>query len=384
MFVRHRVAGRALRLMPRKPQAAAALEAPPRPDPPMPFIGHEAIVRQFSRTGPGGLAHAYLLHGPRGVGKTTFARTLALTLHCERPTSFPLGYCGTCAACHRGLAGSSGDTLLVDDAFIASLDPSSERKVSGVNMDAAREVVRLMQLRSYEGGRQVCIIPRFDDITFDYVYNTFLKELEEPDAGKLFLLTSDRPERILPTIRSRTSQIRFSGLTEDEISSSLVERYDVAPKRAATLARKAQGSLGDAIAMRDEEGETLGEVTRRWALACLRTPRALPPMPPLGKDDPRSALDSILRHARTALRDCMAYAIAGESATFDRDALAEYRSTSAALGPNAAAIAADALALVTEAENIAVTNVSPATVLGWLQIQLRSVALVRTADGARR
>jgi len=120
-----------------------------------------------------------------------------------------------------------------------------------------------MQLRSYEGGRQVCIIPRFDDITFDYVYNTFLKELEEPDAGKLFLLTSDRPERILPTIRSRTTQIRFAGLTEDEISSALVERYDVAPKRAATLARKAQGSLGDAIAMREEEGETLGEITRK-------------------------------------------------------------------------------------------------------------------------
>ena len=76
--------------------------------------------------------------------------------------------------------------------------------------------------------------------------------------------------------------------------------------------------------------------------------------------------------------------IAGESATFDRDALAEYRSTSAALGPSAAAVAADALALVTEAENIAATNVSPATVLGWLQIQLRSVALARTPDAARR
>jgi DNA polymerase III subunit delta' len=369
--------------MPRKPQAAAALEAPPRPEPPAPFIGHASIVGRFERTGPKGLAHAYLLHGPRGVGKTTFARTLALTLHCERPTSFPLGYCGTCAACHRGLAGSSGDTLLVDDAFISSLDPSSERKVSGVNIDAAREVVRLMQLRSYEGGRQVCIIPRFDDITFDYVYNTFLKELEEPDPGKLFLLTSERPERILPTIRSRTTQIRFAGLTEDEIARALVERYAVAAKRAQSIARKSQGSLGDAIAMRDDDGETAGEAARRWALACLRSPRSLPPMPELGKDDARGALDAVLRGARTALRDCMAYAIAGESATFDQEAAGEYRSTATALGPHAASIAADALALVTEAEAIAATNVSPATVLGWLQIQLRSAALARTPDAAR-
>lgn len=370
--------------MPRKPPAAAALEAPPRPEPPARFIGHASIVRQFERIGPKGLGHAYLLHGPRGVGKTTFARTLALTLHCERPGSFPLGYCGTCAACRRGLAGSSGDTILVDDAFIASLDPSSERKVSGVNIDAAREVVRLMQLRSYEGGRQVCIIPGFDDITFDYVYNTFLKELEEPDPGKLFLLTSERPDRILPTIRSRTSQIRFAGLTEEEIAGALVERYEAAPKRATALARKSQGSLGDAIAMRDDDGETIGEAARKWALACLRSPRSLPPMPELGKDDPRGVLDAVLRGARTALRDSMAYAIAGESATFDLDAAAEYRSTTTALGPHAASIAADALALVTQAESIAATNVSPATVLGWLQIQLRSAALARTADAARR
>lgn len=369
--------------MPRKP-AAQALEAPQRPEPPAPFIGHATIVRQFERVGAKGLAHAYLFHGPRGVGKTTFARTLALTLHCERPTSFPLGYCGTCAACRRGLAGSSGDTLLVDDAFIASLDPSSERKITGVNIDAAREVVRLMQLRSYEGGRQVCIIPRFDDITFDYVYNTFLKELEEPDAGKLFLLTSERPDRILPTVRSRTSQIRFAGLREDEISLALAERHGVAAERAKAVARKSQGSLGDAIAMRDEDGDTVGDAARRWALACLRSPRSLPPMPEIGKDDPRGTLDAVLRGARTALRDCMAYAISGESATFDRDATAEYRSTTTALGPHAASVAAEALSLVAEAEAVAATNVSPATVLGWLQIRLRSAALSRMADAGRR
>src|SRR5215472_7269660 len=360
--------------MPRKPPASAALEPPPRPDPPTPFVGHASIVRQFERIGPSGLAHAYLFHGPRGVGKTTFARSLALTLHCERPKSFPLGYDGTCASCRRGLAGSSGDTLLVDDAFIASLDPSSERKVSGVNMDAAREVVRLMQLRSYEGGRQVCIIPRFDDITFDYVYNTFLKELEEPDPGKIFLLTSDRPERILPTIRSRTSPVRFATLSPEEIAGTLVSQYGEKPARAATISRRAQGSLGDAIAMRDEDGAAFSEAVRDWVLACLQHPRALPPMPMLDKDDARSSLSAVLRTARSTLRDCMVSAANGDDALFDVDAKAQYQATCDALGPHAAVKTSRALAMMSEAEVLAMTNITPSAILGWVQVQLRTIA----------
>ena len=358
----------------RKPAAVAPQQAAPRPDPPRPFVGHASIVERFRRLGAERLAHAYLFYGPHGVGKKTFARTLALTLHCERPTSFPLGYDGTCADCRRGLAGSDADTLLVDDAFIASLDPDSERKIAGVNVDVAREVVRLMQLRSYEGGRQICIIPRFDAITYDYVYNAFLKELEEPDPGKIFLLTSDRPELILPTIRSRTSPVRFGTLSSEEIADALVERYGETPARAAVIARRAQGSLGDAIAMRDDDGAAFGQAVRDWALACLQHPRALPPMPQLDKDDARSSLSAVLRAARSALRDCMVFAASGEDALFDVGAKAHYRSACATLGPNAAAKAARALALTSDAERLAMTNIAPTAILGWLQVQLRTVA----------
>lgn len=360
----------------RKP--APVVEAPAPVERLMPFHGHAPIVNYFERVGPDGLAHAYLFHGPRGVGKSTFARTLALTLHCERPTSFPTGYCGQCRACHRGLSGNSGDTIFVDDAFIRHADDlaSVQRKTDTIGIETSRLIVHLMQLRSYEGGRLVCIIPNLENVQYglEQAYNALLKELEEPDSDKVFLLTTQSPERIPPTIRSRATQVRFGGLSEAEIADALVDQYDVVPERARLLARRSQGSLGDALAQRDDDSAQLREAATRWALACLQRPRSLPPMPALGKDDPRSALDAVLRHAKSALRDLMVFAIAGESAVFDPDAVADYRAAAAALGDEAPARAAEALALFGEAARIAGTNVPPSAVLGWLQIQLRTVA----------
>jgi DNA polymerase III delta prime subunit len=348
-------------------------ESPPRVAPPMPFVGQARVLDYFARIGPNGLAHAYLLHGPRGVGKTTFARSLALTLHCERPTSFPTGYCGQCATCRRGIAGSSGDTILANEDFIAALDPKGERKILGVNIDVAHEIIRLMQLRSYEGGRLVCIVPNFDSITYDYVYNTFLKELEEPDPGKLFLLTSQRAERILPTIRSRSVMVRFDPLPEHEIADALSRQYGEKPVRAAALARRAQGSLGDALELRSDESAALRDAARRWALSCLSHPSVLPPMPTLGKEDARASLDAVLRDARLAIRDLMVFAVAGKDAVFDIESVAEYQRACASIGPDAAQKAMKALALFDEAGRIAATNVPPASAFGWLQVQLRSL-----------
>ena len=365
--------------MPRKRAEAVVEPAPPSRTPPKPFVDQDHVVDYFRRVGPNGLAHAYLFHGPRGVGKKTFAHALAWTLHCENPSGFPVGYCGECGACRRGIAGTSGDVIIVDDEFVRAADAlagNPERKTSDIGIEASRRIIALMQLKSYEGGRMIAIVPDFERVTGLEAYNALLKELEEPDPGKLFLITAERPEQIIETIRSRTVQVRFEAIAEKDIADYLVRHYGQAKDHAAVLARRAQGSLGDAIAELEEGAGELRERARDWLLACLRTPSRLPPMPQLEKDDretSRAQLEEVLRQARLTARDVMVLALGAKKTLFDPGSAPEYQKTIEALGAAAVQRASGALDAINEASRIANTNVAPATTLGWLQIQLRSL-----------
>lgn len=357
---------------------AGQADEPERKQPPLPFVGQHHVVDYFARLGPDRLAHAYILHGPRGTGKRTFARMLAWTLNCENPTSFPLGYCGVCGPCRRGIHGSSGDIIEVDLAFIKATD-TTERKTDDVGMAQARAIVDRMQYKSYEGGRPVCIIPDFENVTKQEVPNALLKEIEEPGQQKLFLLTVEREESLLSTIRSRAVALRFGPLSDDEIADHLTAHFGETRERALSLARRAQGSLGEAIADRDETTGAARDAARDWLLACLAQPDRLPPMPQLGKDDARAQLNGVLRQSLISARDLMVSSISGESALFDAHASAQYADTKRAIGPVTAMRAARAIELLQEATRMADTNIAPATVLGWLQVQLRSLAGLQPA-----
>ena len=362
-----------------KRKTEAVIEPPVRREAPKPFVNQSHVVEYFNRLGPGKLAHAYLFHGPRGVGKKTFAHALATTLHCEHPSAFPLGYCGECDACQRGVAGTSGDVIVVDDNFVRDADAlagNPERKTADIGIEASRRIIRLMQMKSYEGGRMIAILPDFERVTGLEAYNALLKELEEPDPGKLFLITTERPESIIDTIRSRTVQIRFEAISEKDIADHLVRHYGQTRQRAQELARRSQGSLGDAVAELDEGAAELRETAREWLLACLRAPGKLPPMPELEKDERETArrqLDEVLRQARLTARDVMVTALGAKKTLLDPSAASEYQKTVEALGAAAVQRATGAIDAINEASRIADTNVAPAATLGWLQIQLRSL-----------
>lgn len=160
-----------------------------QPRPPA-TAGHAAqrVLRDAVRTGR--ISHAYLLTGPAGAGHREAARDMAAALLCPRPESGSA--CGGCEACARVEAGAHPDLIVPDRHGI----------------DAVRQVIGELAYRPREAARKVVLWHDIDRFT-PQAANALLKSLEEPPPYVTFLLTTDRPQAILPTLRSRCQVLPF-------------------------------------------------------------------------------------------------------------------------------------------------------------------------------
>ena len=190
----------------------------------------------------GRVGHAYLFSGPRGNGKTTTARILAKALNCLDlgPDGEP---CGQCENCVSIAAGTFGDLI--------EMDAASNRGV-----DDARDLVARINLGlGATSKRKVYLLDEVHMLTKD-ASNTLLKTLEEPPAHVVFILATTEPEKVLPTIRSRTQHFEFSYLTVEEISGLLAsvledEGVTFEPDALPIVARAAAGSARDSESLLD-------------------------------------------------------------------------------------------------------------------------------------
>ena len=139
-------------------------------------------------------AHAYLLHGPQGIGKRVLAERLRARLLCQRPEG--LNACGQCKACQLLAAGSHPDTFV--------LEPEEAEKP--IKVDQVRELVAFMVQTAQLGGRKVVLIEPVEAMNVNAA-NALLKSLEEPSGDTVMLLVSHQPSRLLPTVRSRCQQV---------------------------------------------------------------------------------------------------------------------------------------------------------------------------------
>lgn len=184
------------------------------------------------------LAHGLLFHGASGIGKKAFAIEFAHWLICEQPLADKA--CGECKACLLVKAKSHPDLLY--------LIPEEEGKA--IKVDQVRELIQKISLTSHGQGYRIIIISPADALNIN-ASNSLLKTLEEPPQNTVLILISDKPSKLMATIRSRTQMIRFD-LPSHEQSLEWLNQQNV--DNADLVLKLSGGAPLAAFAMAEEEG----------------------------------------------------------------------------------------------------------------------------------
>ena len=193
------------------------------------------------------IAHGYLLSGPRGVGKTTLARVLAMALNCEKgaPGGEP---CGECTSCTRIWQGSTSLDVI-------EIDAASNRGV-----DDARELrERAMYAPSGDDRYKVYIVDEAHMLTRE-AWNALLKVLEEPPPRVVFVFATTEPQKIAQTaapVLSRLQRFDFKRMSSGDIRARLetvlaAEKVKSEPEALSMISRAADGSMRDALSLADQ------------------------------------------------------------------------------------------------------------------------------------
>jgi DNA polymerase-3 subunit delta' len=207
-----------------------------------------AVVEFMAAWRSGKMHHAWLLTGPKGVGKATFARAAAARVLAEAAGPCPEGEGIDVPAAHRIShlleAGSHPDFKLLERV----LNKTGSALARNISVDQIRSLGEIFTVTPALSEWRVVIIDSADELEASAA-NALLKMLEEPPANCLFLLVSHVPGRLLPTIRSRCRLLEFQSLTDDVMASELPSVVPgISPAQCDAVIAAAQGSLGRAAA----------------------------------------------------------------------------------------------------------------------------------------
>jgi len=228
-------------------------------------VGHgELLAGMWNAARGQRLAHAFGFFGPPGVGKFLAAERLVLGLLCAHGPGTP---CLVCGACKRALSGTHPDVLVLDpvereveEIYMSWITPRDEpdkdkRPAGGVALE------EFLALRPLEGGWRAVLVREADRMEFP-AQNALLKTLEEPGSDVLIVLESSRPEKLLPTVRSRVVPARFAPLARAEVVA-ILRREGVDPSDLEELARWSRGAPGRALSLARQSAGEVWETLRR-------------------------------------------------------------------------------------------------------------------------
>lgn len=178
------------------------------------------------------------------------ARAFAATLLCEHPVeeNGRIEPCGVCPSCIRDAADSHADIQV----FTQDRLPAQDRGKLTVGIKLIRLLTADVQIKPYEGGRKVYILPDADKLTTE-AQNALLKTLEEPPSYAVLILIARGTEAFLPTILSRCVTLRFHPLQREELASWLQENMEISVEQALLAAGLSGGNPGMAQAMVSSE-----------------------------------------------------------------------------------------------------------------------------------
>ena len=206
------------------------------------IVGQEPVVRTLCRAiETDRVSHAYLFSGPRGTGKTSTAKVLAMGLNCEQgPTPEPDG---TCDSCRAIINNSSLD--------VVEMDAASNRGI-----DEIRDLRDRVNLAPVAGRMKVYIVDEVHMLTPE-AFNALLKMLEEPPEHVVFVLATTEKHRVLPTIISRCQSFDFrrpgvETLTRKLSEIARAEEIEAEPEALTVIAREGKGSFRDAEGLLDQ------------------------------------------------------------------------------------------------------------------------------------
>ena len=291
------------------------------------------------------ISHFYLISGPRGSGKRTLAKLLAQAILCKgHPKP-----CGTCEPCRKIQSGNHPDFITVEDP--------EHKNVAVKIVRAFREDVFI---RPNESDYKIYLFPQ--DLGIEG-QNALLKILEEPPKYGIFLLLTDNPEKILPTVRSRCRELKMQALSQETLQTYLSARFpDTVREDVAAAALRSGGFLGQALELL-ESGGTVPPQTENFITAVssrnpLLLTQTLVPMEKWKRDALADILQSWLELTEEAL-----------AARSGRPALSPHARTLSQSRTPAELL--DSSRCLKKATAYTTSNVSPAAICGWLCWALR-------------
>ena len=311
------------------------------------LLGNEQLKQDLSAARRRGkLAHFYLISGPAGSGKSTLADLLAAAMLC-RQSNAP---CGICADCRKVLSHLHPDDITIDDP---------EKKT--VPVDLIRQSRADIYIRPNEGEKKIYRFPRAQDLGIPG-QNALLKVLEEPPGYGVFLLLTDNPAKLLPTIRSRCVELKLRPLPQALLLETLRrESPDVPEQTLLAAAARSGGWLGQARTLL--QGEPVSPQSEAFAAAyagrdVMGLMQTLVPMEKWKRDQLIPVLEQWMQLLQQAM--VIRSGVPGTSPLADQ--IAANRSSRELM---------EAVSALKQAIDYARGNVSCAAVCGWLEWALR-------------